>query len=202
MASLGILSNNVVMKERFTKRVPRSDLLAPPNAAPREFAPPVQARAEDVEAPSGDAWAGIVDRRMDYTERKVKQLEESIRAPPSTRCETGREGCDLHWVFGLARRCPLTIPMGADCTYEKTLARYQKAPASYDMVKMGSRKWYLLYYPMEEVQLGEGHRQFFMRCKTVDRDTGQLSWHLMKVYETLGESESRTFKRFAMHPSL
>ena len=166
----------------------------------REFSAPNMANAAYMESNAKESWAGIVDRRIEFAEKKMRQLEETVNQPTSERPITSSKGNIVHWVYGLARRRPSCLAHASDADCASLLARYQKSPSSFEMQQMPSRRWYLLYYPMEEVKLSPTNTQFFMRCKSVDKDTG----HVLAPYEgvrTEGTSEERTFKRFSMYPT-
>tara|TARA_B110000046_G_C12966998_1_gene387212 strand:+ start:37 stop:429 length:393 start_codon:yes stop_codon:yes gene_type:complete len=108
---------------------------------------------------------------------------------------------DVYWAYGLSRRAPLYIDIPTCAAAQATLKRYAKEPTSFTLERARSRQWYLLYFPMEEIDLGGEHRQYFMKARTIDAVTAQPGWVLMKVYERHGAQEERTFKRFAISPN-
>ena len=107
----------------------------------------------------------------------------------------------IHFVYGYARRKPLFMPYNErHGSVSSVLQKFAKSPT--DLQKTKSRTWYLLYYPMHEAEFEDGSKKYFMRCKSVVRETWQLGWHLVVVYESLPDgNEIRTFSSFNTFPS-
>tara|TARA_B110000046_G_C13006396_1_gene404587 strand:- start:160 stop:804 length:645 start_codon:yes stop_codon:yes gene_type:complete len=213
MSNLGILSNNVAMKERFIKRNPRSDMYRNQEARSeipssqmlnasdmrrgaagaereREATVPAFAAAASSAAPAASPTSSAP---QPAPRRANKELSWPRAAPRDP-------AMDAYWAFGLARRAPLYIDIPSCAAAPETLRRYAKRPEDFALARARSRQWYLLYFPMEEIVVAEEHRQYFMRARTIDAVTGQPGWVLMKVYERYGNDEERTFKKFTIYP--
>lgn len=208
MSNLGILSNNVAMKERFIKRNPRSDMFR--NQESRSEIPASQmlnvgdmrrnaaAGAErETSAPPLAAAAPPAAPNATAPQPALRRVDKEMSWP---RAAPRDPAMDAYWTFGLARRAPLYIDIPSCAAAPETLKRYAKRPEDFTLARARSRQWYLLYFPMEEIVVAEGHRQYFMRARTIDAVTGQPGWVLMKVYERNGNEEERTFKKFAIYP--
>ena len=185
---------------------------------PREPVPRVQTLAAESMGMDGGTqrWDALLERKVKYQEQKLDSLSDTVRrlksdtthnntrpaAPRITVSDAPNVArtLDTHWVYALARKAPFAVPLTDSTGALATVERYKANPHSIDFKRVPSKKWYLLYYPMEEVNFADGSVQYFMRCKSVDRDTGQLAWSLVKVYERSTETEVRTFRTFSMYP--
>lgn len=154
----------------------------------------------------------LMKRQVEFAEKKIRQVEEYTQSKNSeleSAIQEVNNGIKIttempvHFMYGLARKKPLYCPYNeSKKTLKETLKRYAMDTSFLDFKKGQSRTWYMLYYPMEEVIFDSGRKEYFMRCKSVDRTTGQLGWHIMCVYVDNGDGTySRPFQRFATYPS-
>lgn len=78
-----------------------------------------------------------------------------------------------------------------------SLAEYKKTPYKLNNIsKTGT--WVLLTYPMEPVIISDNHEQYFMKCKTVNKETGQLAIHWVLVFENKNKKENKFISEFSL----
>jgi hypothetical protein len=156
--------------------------------------------AKDV--PPEDIETHLAKKQNDYVAMKLRNLEDSLasmqnasRVLPTMRVEEA----PVNWMYGHARKRPQYVEIPHNVDMRTLLRNYEKDPSLLTFKAARSQEWYLLYYPMDEVHFSEDDRECFMRCKAVDRDTGQMSWMLMRVYQKKGGKDIRTFRYFSTH---
>ena len=65
---------------------------------------------------------------------------------------------------------------------------------------MDSGKWAFLIYPMQEIIVNESNIRCFMKCKTIDKITGQLDICWVLVYDNVNEKETHYISEFSLTP--
>ena len=106
---------------------------------------------------------------------------------------------EQQWVYGKTCR-----PLKAVLCSEKShlgLEQYRTARTETEfktVAKTGT--WVLLSYPMERVELDNGH-QYLMRCKTVHPKTGQITVCWAIVFEQVEGKDTRIISEFSMVPN-
>lgn len=146
------------------------------------------------------------------TQRLAEQIAASMGALEACNVETKRLNHEhekaskkaqqlydeQQWVYGKTSK-PLKAVLCSDKVH-LSLEQYRTSRAETELktvAKAGS--WVLLSYPMERVELDDGH-QYLMRCKTVNAKTGQLTVCWAIVFEQVGGKETRVISEFSMVP--
>jgi len=107
---------------------------------------------------------------------------------------------EMQVVYGLTSQVLHGLSCNSQNIYSK-LSDYKNSTTTHELSEMfPANTWVTLMYPMEEVQISDTHTQHFMRCKTVDETTGQLSVNWVVVFETKEEVQTRFISRFALNP--
>lgn len=82
---------------------------------------------------------------------------------------------------------------------DDTLNMYRKHELNVTPLN-NSGAWILLTYPMEEVSLSDTHKQCFMKCKTANKETGQLCFHWVVIFEERDGKEIKYISEFSLLP--
>ena len=61
-----------------------------------------------------------------------------------------------------------------------------------------NNEWVMLIYPMIPIKINENDKQIFMKCKTVDKNTGQLKIHWVNIHETIDNVETKSISEFSL----
>jgi hypothetical protein len=150
---------------------------------PTETKPPTTTLSNDA----------VLHKRTEFLEKEGKHIKESVYSLKSEGDQVKRKTdvatralhLEMQWVFGKTKRANVCgRAKWNDPTSETKIVA----------TKPGSRL--LLVYPMKECKVSDDHTQYLMRCKMVDRMSGQLSMIWVVVHETLGTKETRYVGEF------
>ena len=86
----------------------------------------------------------------------------------------------------------------SDCDdIEKVIELYSATQTDLTNLELDSNVAVLIY-PMVSIEVSDNHRQSFMKCKTIDSDTGQLHMHWVLVFEKKNDVEQRYISKFSL----
>lgn len=156
---------------------------------PREMSqvvPSNEAKSQHVEPEMGGP--SMITKRTEYLEGQERKLTATMSDLRSTTNQLEEQ------VKTLGSR-------GVDTQglYDEMQVVYGKVKGSLNVGDevLGDDEWVQLLYPMRQ----DGNRRE-MRCKVVDKVTGQLSLHWVTVYDCDEESETRFISEFALYPKV
>lgn len=140
--------------------------------------------------PAPNLSEGVLARRTEYLEKEGKTMRESVQ---NIRNETKRESdattralySEMQWVYGTTTRA-------------NTEGRvvWMDVGSTSRMVSNARGTRLLLVYPMRQLDVEEDHTQYLMRCKTVDRQTGQIDMLWVVVHERVKGKDIRYVEDF------
>ena len=102
---------------------------------------------------------------------------------------------ETQWVYGKAL-APIRASLCARENWKDSLRHYRKTHEPSET--LAKNEWYLFIYPMEKVFITPEHYQLVMRCKQVDKSTGQLSLLWAVVYESFDGKDTRFVSEFSL----
>tara|TARA_B100001741_G_scaffold313530_1_gene320141 strand:- start:5325 stop:6038 length:714 start_codon:yes stop_codon:yes gene_type:complete len=92
--------------------------------------------------------------------------------------------------------------LGLECLdgkCENAMKTYKENPLRESLVDIaGDKEWVLLVYPMVEVTVSDKNTQCFMKCKSVDKETGQLSISWVMVFEKSESDDKKFISEFSL----
>jgi hypothetical protein len=105
---------------------------------------------------------------------------------------------ETQWVYGHIGSEPLP-GFSTGSNHMKTIQKYREDSSTTTMSPIAKKgESVILLYPMEKVDITPTHFQYTMRCKTVNKETGQLSVFWVIVYEDIDGKEKRYVKEFSL----
>lgn len=136
----------------------------------------------------------IVEKRTEYLESKERRLTATLNDQMSKYQEL-KETCDRLFeetqsIYGKVK----TKLLGVKCEGNLELNTNQSFD---DIASFG--EWVYLCYPMKEVTTGNS-KQCFMKCKKINKNTGQLTYHWALIYESSKDESTRYIEEFSLHP--
>lgn len=137
--------------------------------------------------------AGQIDSVTRETKRLTAEAEK-------TNARTRQLFLDNQWVYGKTSCNLLGVDGGEGIARALKKYREDVMGEAVDLIQVAaSGKIVLLSYPMERVDTVAGH-QLLMKVKSVDKRTGQLSYHWAIVYEQHGSKVTRPISEFSTTP--
>lgn len=92
--------------------------------------------------------------------------------------------------------------LGLECLdgkCENVLQNYKQNPSTESLTSIAhDKEWVLLVYPMVEVAVSDNNIQCFMKCKSVEKETGQLSISWVMVFEKHESDEKKFISEFSL----
>ena len=150
--------------------------------------------------------AATLNENRSETNRLDKKIEESDSKFTKTITETKELIAnnslklfnEMQTVYGKVEN----ILQGFDCEdgrSEHSMNLYKKESKPLKTIAE-KNSWVMLVYPMIEVQdtLDNTITNYFMKCKTVDKYTGQINISWVLVFQKQGESETNFISEFSL----
>ena len=105
---------------------------------------------------------------------------------------------DIQHVYGMVSEQLLGIEC-PDGRCDTVLQTYKNKPSADSLVPIAcDKQWVMLVYPMIEVSVSDTKTQCFMKCKSVDVETGQLSMSWVVVFEKSPQHEKKFISEFSL----
>lgn len=198
--SPGHPSKKGVMGISQVSKLNPDDVINPQASLRTEFTPEaiISKRTEWLESQERKMTATINETRSDtnHLQSKLDGMHEEINHIHQTQkvsCASLYE--EMQSLFG--RPSSKSIPVLANAV---TMEEYERVGGETTLEHLTEAEWLFLVYPMKHVKLSEHKTQSLMRWKRIDKDTGQLSFDWVVVYECDEEVETRYISEFSLYP--
>lgn len=157
-----------------------------------------------------DATAdSLMTKRTEYLELQERRIAATVNeqktetqnlsdATKAIMKQTRKLHTEMQFVYAKTK----CILRGKECKgdAEKTLAEIRKLNGKHEFEKVADPDtWVMLAYPMEPLEIYDGI-EYVMRCKTVNKNSGQITVYWVVVYEKQGGREKRSISEFSMYP--
>lgn len=140
-----------------------------------------------------------IDEHNNKTLHAVSSITEEVqKTKDMVKTNSIKLFNEIQNVYGLVNK-KLTGFTCNNNNIDEEIEKYQKNKDQYTMKTIAkNNEWVMLIYPMIPIKINENDKQIFMKCKTVDKNTGQLKIHWVNIHETIDNVETKSISEFSL----